>query len=97
MAGGPYQKKSGKAERKNAFACGENGKALMGMKPLLVMKEEMNAEDEEELHDLINKMERECQRFDLLLSCAHYQYVPVEKCASRAGGTKRQTSRERKR
>lgn len=72
-------------------------KALMGMKTLLVMKEEMNAEDEEELHDLINKMERECQRFDLILSCARYQYVPVEKYASRAGGTRRQTSRERKR
>ena len=72
-------------------------KALMGMKPLLAMKEEMDTEDEEELHDLINKMERECQRFDLLLSCARYQYVPVEKCASRAEGTKRQTSRERKR
>ena len=71
-------------------------KALMGMKPLLVMKEEMNAEDEEELHDLINKMERECQRFDLLLSCAHYQYVPVEKSVNRAAGTRRQSRQEEK-
>ena len=71
-------------------------KALMGMKPLLVMKEEMNAEDEEELHDLINKMERECQRLDFLLPCSRYQYVPVEKSVNRAAGTRRQSRQEEK-
>ena len=63
-------------------------KALMGVKALLASKEEISAEDEEELHDLLDKMERECQRLNLLLPCARYNDVSGEKSGGRAEGTR---------
>ncbi len=71
-------------------------KALKVVKLLLTTKEEIRAEDEEELHDLLDKMERECQRLDFLLPCSRYQYVPVEKSVNRAAGTRRQSRQEEK-
>ncbi|WP_300682995.1 hypothetical protein [uncultured Bilophila sp.] len=71
-------------------------KALMGVKALLASKEEISAEDEEELHDLLDKMERECQRLNLLLPGARYYGVSGEKSGDRAEGTKRQIRHERK-
>lgn len=72
-------------------------KALKGIKLLLATEEEMAAEDEEELHDLVTKIARECLRMDSLLPRAPYQDVPGEKSAGRAAGTMRQVRHDRKR
>lgn len=52
---------------------GKMKKALEEATLLLSAEEEMAAEDEEELYDLINKVKRECRRMDFLLPRARYQ------------------------
>ena len=72
-------------------------KAFMSVKLLFVTEEGMGAENEEEVHDLLDKIMRECQRLDHLLPRARHQDVPGEKRAGRAGGTRRQARHNRKR
>lgn len=73
---------------------GKVKKALEEATLILSAEEEMAAEDEEELYDLINKVERECRRMGSLLPRARLQEPPAEK--GTAGGTRRQNSRERR-
>lgn len=76
---------------------GKMKKALEEATLILAVEEEMVVEDEEEVHDLINKVERECQRLDYLLPRARHQDVRGEKSAGRAVGTMRQARHDRKR
>ncbi|MEI3451861.1 MAG: helix-turn-helix transcriptional regulator [Bilophila wadsworthia] len=57
-------------------------KALMGVKALLASKEEISPEDEEELHDLLDKMERECQRLNLLCPVPGIMMSPGRKAGA---------------
>lgn len=75
---------------------GKVKKALEEATLILSAEEEMAAEDEEELHDLINKVERECRRMGSLLPRARLQDPYAEKGTAGAGGTRRQNSRERR-
>ena len=63
---------------------GKMKKTLEEATLFLAEEEEMTIEDEQELHDLINKVERECQRLYHLLPRAPYQDVPREKNSGRA-------------
>lgn len=72
-------------------------KAFMGIKLLLASEAEMSKESEKEMHDLSDKIKRECQRLDHLLPRARHQDVRGEKSAGRAVGTMRQARHDRKR